>query len=78
MLRKTLFLACAALLLSLATSSEAKAWFVYHYGGGYPYVALTEAPTAAITTAAMLVVIATVTFVVGKADTFFICVGSGY
>lgn len=44
MLRKTLFLACAALLLSLATSSEAKAWFVYHYGGGYPYVGAYGGP----------------------------------
>jgi len=36
MLRKTVFLACAALLLVLATSSRAQAWGCYHYRyGGY-------------------------------------------
>jgi hypothetical protein len=32
-MRKTFFLACAAILLVLATSSDAKAWFAYHYSG---------------------------------------------
>jgi hypothetical protein len=38
MLRKTLFLTVAALLVTLATSSRAQAWVCYHYGyhyGGY-------------------------------------------
>jgi hypothetical protein len=33
MLRKTLFLAVAALLTTLAFAADAKAWFAYHYGG---------------------------------------------
>jgi hypothetical protein len=32
MLRKTLFLAFAAILVALATSSEAQAWGAYHVG----------------------------------------------
>jgi hypothetical protein len=38
MLRKTLFLTVAALLVTLAMSSRAQAWGFYHYGyhyGGY-------------------------------------------
>ena len=34
MLRKTFFLACAAILLVLATTSQAKAWAAYHYSYG--------------------------------------------
>ena len=43
MLRKTLFLAIAAILVALVTSSDAQAWYAYHYhtggygGGGYHY-----------------------------------------
>ena len=33
MLRKTLFLAVAGLLTTLAFAADAKAWFAYHYGG---------------------------------------------
>jgi hypothetical protein len=34
MFRKVFFLACLALLL-LACIPQAKAWYCYHYGGGY-------------------------------------------
>ena len=34
MLRKTLFLTFAAILMVLATSSKAQAWYAYHYGYG--------------------------------------------
>jgi hypothetical protein len=41
MLRKRLFLACAAILLLPALASESKGWYAYHYhtggGGGYHY-----------------------------------------
>jgi hypothetical protein len=45
MRRKILFLGCAAILVLLAMSSDAKAWYTYHYGyrggsyhyGGYHY-----------------------------------------
>jgi hypothetical protein len=40
-LRKTLYLCVAALLVTLATSSKAPAWYAYHYHvggyGGYHY-----------------------------------------
>ena len=35
MLRKTLFLAIAAILVVLAMSSETQAWYAYHYHTGY-------------------------------------------
>jgi hypothetical protein len=35
MLRKTIFFTCAAILLTLVIPSQAKAWYCYHYGGGY-------------------------------------------
>jgi hypothetical protein len=34
MFRKILFLACAAILVALATTSQVKAWYTYHYGAG--------------------------------------------
>jgi hypothetical protein len=50
MLRRTLYLTVAAILVTLATSTKAQAWFAYRYGGlggyggygaiggyGYPY-----------------------------------------
>jgi hypothetical protein len=33
MLRKTLFLAVAAVLTTLALAANAQGWFAYHYGG---------------------------------------------
>jgi hypothetical protein len=38
MLRKTLFVAVAAILTTLAFAADAKAWVAYYYGGyrGYP------------------------------------------
>jgi hypothetical protein len=35
MLRKTLFLTFAAILVVLATSSKTDAWYCYHYHTGY-------------------------------------------
>jgi hypothetical protein len=39
--RKTLFLACVAIVVLLATSAESKAWYAYRYHynpyGGYRY-----------------------------------------
>ena len=40
MLRKSLFLAIAAFLVTLIMSAKAQAWYAYHYGGsrgGYHY-----------------------------------------
>lgn len=38
MLRKTLFLACVALLVTLSSTSNARAWYAYGYrAGGYGY-----------------------------------------
>jgi hypothetical protein len=40
MWRKILFLGCAAILVLLGMSSDAKAWYTYHYGYspyGYHY-----------------------------------------